>query len=62
MAHVFDMTRRPQDGLHWLREHVAACADDSVVATHVWWHVALYHLTQDRIDGLLELSTMRSAP
>jgi len=61
MAHVFEMTRRPQDGLRWLREHVAAWADDSVVATHVWWHVALYHLTQDRIDGALALYDRRLA-
>jgi tetratricopeptide (TPR) repeat protein len=44
LAHVFEMTGRPEAGIRWMYEHVPYWAVDTVVATHGWWHVALFHL------------------
>ena len=55
MAHVFEMTDRPAAGLRWMHEHSAGWADDSVVDTHCWWHLALFHLAQGQLDGALAL-------
>ena len=46
MAHVFEMTGRAAAGEHWLREHAAHWAGDSLVATHGWWHLALFQIAQ----------------
>ena len=45
MAHVFEMTDRPDDGVRWLIGHRDAWQTDTVVATHCWWHLALFHLS-----------------
>jgi hypothetical protein len=44
MAHVFEMTDRPDAGIHWMGAHAAGWSRDTVVATHCWWHIALFHL------------------
>ena len=46
MAHVFEMSERPHDGVAWLYRHLSAWSVDTVVATHCWWHLALFHLAQ----------------
>jgi tetratricopeptide (TPR) repeat protein len=48
MAHVFEMTERPQAGVRWLDQHAAAWTGSNAVSTHLWWHLALFHLTLDR--------------
>jgi tetratricopeptide (TPR) repeat protein len=55
MAHVFEMSGRPAEGLRWMREHMAHWSGDTLVATHCWWHTALFHLALDDIDGALLL-------
>jgi tetratricopeptide (TPR) repeat protein len=55
MAHVFEMTDRPDAGVRWMSEHTAGWASEAVVGTHCWWHLALFHLAQDRIDRALAL-------
>jgi tetratricopeptide (TPR) repeat protein len=55
MAHVFEMSGRPADGVEWMREHMAHWSRDSLVATHCWWHLALFHLALDDIAGALSL-------
>ena len=50
MAHVFEMTERPAAGVRWMNEHLAAWGVDTVVATHGWWHLALFHLAQGQLD------------
>jgi tetratricopeptide (TPR) repeat protein len=50
MAHVFEMTDRPDAGVRWLSEHA-----DGPLTTHCWWHLALFHLTQGQIDRALTL-------
>jgi tetratricopeptide (TPR) repeat protein len=59
MAHVFEMTERPDDGVHWMEAHRAGWSIGTVVDTHCWWHVALYRLAQGRIDDVLALYDAR---
>jgi tetratricopeptide (TPR) repeat protein len=55
MAHIFEMTDRPAAGVHWLSEHRDAWQTDTVVATHCWWHLALFHLALGDVDEALAL-------
>ena len=59
MAHVFEMTDRPDAGVHWMHEHVDCWATDTVVATHCWWHLALFHLAQGQVGRALSLYDLR---
>ena len=53
MVHIFEMTDRPAAGKRWMNEHVAGWADGTTVATHCWWHLALFHLALGEIDDAL---------
>jgi tetratricopeptide (TPR) repeat protein len=55
MAHIFEMTSRPADGIGWLRDNRDAWNANTVVATHCWWHHALFHLARGELDGALGL-------
>lgn len=55
MAHVFEMTQRPDAGLLWMHEHAAAWASGSAVSRHAWWHVALYELARDNPGAALAI-------
>jgi hypothetical protein len=46
MAHVFEMTDRPDAGVRWLNAHAPHWSVETVVATHGWWHMALFHLAR----------------
>lgn len=59
LAHVFEMTGRADAGLDWLNRHAPYWADDTTVATHGWWHVALFHLAMGDVDGALSLYDRR---
>jgi tetratricopeptide (TPR) repeat protein len=59
LAHVFEMTGRAAAGIRWLKEHVGTWGTDTVVATHCWWHLALFHLAQDEVDRALALYDRR---
>ncbi|MEO8751616.1 MAG: tetratricopeptide repeat protein [Casimicrobiaceae bacterium] len=59
MAHVFEMSERPDDGIRWMSAHAAAWSVDTVVATHAWWHCALFHLAQGRVNDALALYDQR---
>ena len=59
MAHVFEMTERADAGVRWMNEHIACWGADSVVATHCWWHLALFHLAQGQLDRALALYDRR---
>ena len=50
MAHVFEMTARAEEGVRWMNEHVAGWGVETTVGTHCWWHLALFHLAQQRSD------------
>jgi hypothetical protein len=53
MAHIFEMTSRPGDGIGWLRNNLDYWNENTVVATHCWWHHALFHLARGELDGAL---------
>jgi nucleotide-binding universal stress UspA family protein len=56
VAHVMEMQARQEEGIAWMesrREYWAQ--DDNAFAPHNWWHTALYHLDQGRIDRVLSL-------
>jgi tetratricopeptide (TPR) repeat protein len=59
MAHVFEMTEQADAGVRWLNEHVACWGADTVVATHCWWHLGLFHLAQGRPDRALAVYDQR---
>ncbi len=59
MAHVFEMTERAEAGERWLLEHEADWSVDTVVATHCWWHLALFLLAQGRVDRALAVYDRR---
>jgi tetratricopeptide (TPR) repeat protein len=59
MAHVFEMTDRPEAGVRWLTEHRNRWQTDTVVATHCWWHLALFHLSLGDSDRALALYDRR---
>ena len=45
-----------------MNEHAAYWGgDNSVMATHCWWHLALFHLAQDQLDRALALYDRRGA-
>lgn len=46
LAHIFEMTERADAGVRWMRRHVGAWSEGTVVATHCWWHLALFHLAR----------------
>ena len=59
LAHVFEMTRRPVDGLRWMGDHTAGWDGDTAVATHCWWHLALFHLQRGDVASALSLYDQR---
>ena len=59
MAHVFEMTDRAEAGARWLRDHLACWAQESVVATHCWWHLALFELDRGRVAEALMIYDQR---
>src|SRR5258706_3723433 len=59
MAHVCEMTGRPDAGVRWMNEHVAYWGAGTVVATHCWWHLTLFHLAQGQVDQALTLYDWR---
>ena len=59
MAHVFEMTKRSEAGVRWMEAHIAGWSENTVVATHCWWHLALFHLAQGRFDRGLALYDQR---
>ncbi|MFL6716799.1 MAG: tetratricopeptide repeat protein [Burkholderiaceae bacterium] len=59
MAHVFEMTGRANAGVRWMETHIDRWDTDTIVATHCWWHLALFHLEQGRADRVLQLYDQR---
>ena len=56
VAHVLEMQGRQAEGIAFMearRDHWAQ--GDNAFAFHNWWHTALYHLDQDRIEAALEI-------
>lgn len=55
VAHVYDMTGRPELGLAWLQDRLSSFSHCNNFRFHVWWHKALFHLDLGEIGAVLEL-------
>ena len=55
VAHVLEMTNRVEDGVSWLTATASGWATDNFFAVHNWWHLALYHMDQQRWPEVLRL-------
>jgi tetratricopeptide (TPR) repeat protein len=56
VAHVMEMTGRPEDGLGWMAAREALWSTPSHVnQVHIWWHKSLFHLELGQYDEALAL-------
>src|SRR5947207_1663886 len=56
VAHVMEMTGRPEDGLGWMAAREALWSTPSHAnQVHIWWHKALFHLELGQYDEALAL-------
>ncbi len=59
VAHVLEMTNRVEEGRQWLASRTDDWSEDNFFAIHNWWHLALFHLDQQRWDEVLSLYDTR---
>ena len=56
VAHVMEMTGRPEDGLGWMSAREALWSTpEHMNQVHIWWHKALFHLELGQYDAALAL-------
>ena len=55
VAHVFDMTARPDQGIQLIENNRTAWESCNNFRYHVWWHKALLHLDRGELDLTLNL-------
>jgi tetratricopeptide (TPR) repeat protein len=56
VAHVMEMTGRPEDGLGWMAAREARWSTPGHPnQVHIWWHRALFHLELGQYDAALAL-------
>src|SRR6266853_3715260 len=56
VAHVMEMTGRPEDGLGWMAAREALWSTPSHLnQVHIWWHKALFHLELGQYEEALAL-------
>lgn len=56
VAHVMEMTGRPEDGIGWMTAREASWSTpDHINRVHVWWHRALFHLELGQYEAALAL-------
>jgi tetratricopeptide (TPR) repeat protein len=56
VAHVMEMTGRPEDGLGWMAAREALWSTPQHPnQVHIWWHKALFHLELGQYDAALAL-------
>ena len=56
VAHVMEMTGRPEDGLGWMAAREALWSGPGHMnEVHIWWHKALFHLELGQNDEALAL-------
>jgi len=60
-AHVLEMQGRAAEGLRWMGERSAYWTGSGASSTHLWWHLALYHLELGGARHALELYDRRIA-
>jgi tetratricopeptide (TPR) repeat protein len=56
VAHVMEMTGRPEDGLGWMaaREPLWS-SPENLTQVHIWWHKSLFHVELGQFDAALAL-------
>jgi len=55
VAHVMEMQGRFEEGIRWLGARSALWTGAGAASTHLWWHVALYHLELGRPERVLAI-------
>jgi hypothetical protein len=56
VAHVMEMTGRPEDGLGWMSAREALWSTPAHAnQVHVWWHKALFHLELGQYEAALAI-------
>ncbi|HLY47482.1 MAG TPA: tetratricopeptide repeat protein [Stellaceae bacterium] len=56
VAHVMEMTGRPEDGLGWMAARETLWSSPGHMnQVHIWWHKALFHLELGQYDAALAL-------
>jgi tetratricopeptide (TPR) repeat protein len=56
VAHVMEMTGRPEDGLGWMAAREPLWSTPGHMnQVHIWWHKALFHLELGQYDAALAL-------
>ena len=55
VAHVLEMQGRLQDGIDWLTESGSDWADRNPFKSHLWWHLALYHIERGEFARVFKL-------
>lgn len=55
VAHVLEMQGRLEDGIDWLTESGPDWADRNPFKSHLWWHLALYHLERGEFERVFKL-------
>lgn len=55
VAHVMEMQNRREEGIAWMCSREPHWSQQSAMAVHNSWHLALYHLGLDQIDEVLAL-------
>ena len=59
VAHVLEMQGRAAEGVRWMGSRAASWTQAGPASTHLWWHLALYHLALDRADLALTIYDRR---
>jgi len=54
IVHVLEMQGRAQDGVRWMSARERHWADEGPMATHHWWHLALFQLEAEGEQRALE--------
>jgi hypothetical protein len=55
LTHLYEMTGNAADGERWMRARRPFWSYDTVAATHLWWHWALFYLAQGEVGAALAL-------
>jgi tetratricopeptide (TPR) repeat protein len=56
VAHVMEMTGRPEDGIGWMAAREALWSTPGHLnQVHIWWHRALFHLELGQYDAALAI-------
>lgn len=55
LTHVHEMTGNAAAWMGWMQQRSVYWAADTVAATHLWWHWALFHLALDDVHAALKV-------